>query len=96
MHQSVTIDEYALQIPVNAGAILLVLAGYNLVYALPFAVVPVFVALFVNRSRSWLQSINVFLDRVAGFLMPLLLFLLGAVLLADAVGYLVFARPLIG
>lgn len=63
------------------------LLAYNLLYALPFAIVPSLVAVMGQRSQPVLQKINAVLDRVSAFLMPILLALVGLALLADAMTY---------
>jgi cytochrome c biogenesis protein CcdA len=69
------------------GDTLVLLVAYNLVYALPFLVVPILVASLGERSRPVLQRINGALDRASAFLMPILLGLVGLALVADAVLY---------
>jgi len=69
------------------GDTLVLLDAYNLVYALPFLVVPILVATLGERSRPVLQRINGTLDRASAFLMPVLLGLAGLALVADAVLY---------
>ena len=66
-----------------------VLIGYNLIYALPFLVIPGAVALFGERGQPFLQKINRFLDKLSGFLMPIILGLAGLALIADALYYFV-------
>ena len=73
---------------------LLVLVSYNVFYALPFTIVPILVAILGERSQSILQSINTFLERVSSVLMPILLFLLGGALIADATNYFVTGKGL--
>ena len=63
------------------------LLAYNVLYALPFAIVPSLVAVMGQRSQPVLQKINTVLDRVSAFLMPILLVLVGLALLADAITY---------
>jgi cytochrome c biogenesis protein CcdA len=70
------------------------LVGYNALYALPFAAVPVLVALSGDASRALLQRVNQFLDKVGGALMPLMLGGLGLFLVADAVIYFRGGTPL--
>jgi len=74
--------------------VLLVLGAYNLAYALPFATVPLMVGLLGSRSRPILENINAWLERISGFLMPVLLGLIGLALTADAVTYLVTGNAL--
>ena len=65
-----------------------VLVAYNLAYALPFAMVPVLVAVSGDACKPLLERINNVLVGVADRLMPLLLLLLGIALSADAVKFL--------
>lgn len=71
------------------------LVAYNLAYALPFAAVPVLRAVMGDESQALLERINAAIDRVAGFLMPLMLFAVGAALVADAVYYFTTGKVLI-
>jgi len=64
---------------------LVALVAYNLLYALPFLIVPLLVAMIGERSGPLLQRINGVLDRISGVLMPLLLGLAGLALVVDAV-----------
>ncbi len=73
---------------------LLLLLCYNILYALPFTIVPILVAILGARSQPILQSINAFLERVSAVLMPMLLILLGGTLVADAVNYFVTGKGL--
>lgn len=66
------------------GEALMPLAAYNLAYAMPFAVVPLLRAVMGNSSKALLERVNAVIDRVAGWLMPLMLFAVGALLVADA------------
>lgn len=66
---------------------LAVLVAYNLLYALPFTVVPVLIALLGDRGRPILEKINAVLDRASSFLMPIILLLVALALIADAVTY---------
>jgi hypothetical protein len=70
------------------------LAGYNLVYALPFALVPVLIAVVGDRAQPVLAKINQFLERGTDLLMPWLMLLLGLWLLADAYTYFTTGAPL--
>ena len=65
----------------------LMLLAYNVLYALPFAIVPSLVAVMGQRSQPVLQKINAVLNRISAFLMPILLALVGLALLADAITY---------
>ena len=63
------------------------LLAYNILYALPFVIVPSLVAVMGQRSQPILQKINAVLDRLSAFLMPIVLALVGLALLADAITY---------
>ena len=67
---------------------LMMLVAYNLLYALPFAIVPVLTAIYREQSRPLLQRINEVLDRWSSYLMPVLLTAVGVALIADAISYL--------
>lgn len=72
----------------------LMLLSYNLAYALPFAVVPILSVVMGERAKPILSRLNAWLDRASGFLMPLMLGVIGAALLADAVTYFIMGSSL--
>ncbi len=71
----------------TAGA-LSVLTAYNLVYALPFAMIPGLIAVVGDRARPGLETINRWLERTADMLMPWLMLALGLWLLADVYSHI--------
>jgi threonine/homoserine/homoserine lactone efflux protein len=73
---------------------LLVLVFYNLAYALPFALVPIMVALVGDTSKPILDKINNMLVSLVDRFMPILLLLLGAALTIDALAYLISGEAL--
>lgn len=73
---------------------LLLLIGYNLLYAMPFTVVPVLIAVMGERGRPILERINNVLERVSGLLMPIILALVALALIADAVVYFLTGESL--
>ena len=77
----------------NTEAVL-ALVSYNVLYALPFTVVPLLIAISGDASRALLQRVNQFLDKASGFLMPIMLGGLGLFLVADAVIYFRGGVPL--
>ena len=81
-----------LKAELSANRSLLILVGYNLLYALPFVIVPVFVLVFGERSKPLLQRINDILIRISDFLMPILLALVGLVLVVDAATYFIIGK----
>ena len=76
------------------GAVL-TLVAYNVLYALPFVVVPALIVALGERSRPILERINGVLERISGVLMPLLLLLIGLALIADAITYFVTGEGLV-
>ena len=83
-----------LKTDISEFEVVLALGVYNMAYALPFAVVPLMVGVLGERSRPILAKINEVLERISGYLMPVLLALIGLTLTVDAVVYLVTGDPL--
>lgn len=73
---------------------LLVLMFYNAVYALPFLLVLMAIALIGDSSRPILEKINNVLISLVDRFMPILLLLLGAALTVDALAYLISGEAL--
>ena len=73
---------------------ILMLVIYNLLYALPFTIVPILIAAIGKESRPILSKINSIIDKISGFLMPILLVLVGVALLADSIFYFINGRSL--
>lgn len=74
---------------------LTVLAVYNLLYALPFSVVPILTAASGKKSEDFLQRINEWLERISIFLLPILLALVGLALIIDSIIYFVTGSGII-
>ncbi len=72
----------------------LVVAIYNVTYALPFLLVPLAVAILGERSKPILERINNALISLVDKLMPIMLFLIGAALIADALAFLITGKSL--
>jgi len=70
------------------------LLGYNLLYALPFALVVLLRVLYRRRAAALLERLNRSVDRIGAFVMPVLLLALGGVLVADAMAFLTRGTPL--
>lgn len=66
-----------------------VLAGYNVLYALPFALVPVLTATSGQKSQVILRKINEWLVGISHFVLPILLVLVGLALIVDSMIYFV-------
>ena len=71
-----------------------ILAGYNFIYALPFALVPGLIAVVGDRAQPVLAKINQFLEKGTDLLMPWLMLGLGLWLLADVYTYVTAGAPL--
>ncbi len=67
---------------------------YNVAYALPFAAIIVIRAVMGKSAKPMLERINAWVEKIAGFIMTPLLFLLGIALLIDAVFYFATGRTL--
>ena len=78
----------------NAGRSFFILLGYNLLYALPFVIVPALVLIMGQNSRPLLEKINNWLDRGSAILLPIILGLVGLGMVADAVSYFVTGKGL--
>jgi len=73
---------------------LLVLAFYNIAYALPFLLVPILIAITGESSKPILDKISNLLVGLVDRFMPVILFLLGIALTADALAYLISGEAL--
>lgn len=76
-----------MQADLTTTAAVSALVGYNLAYALPFALIPGLIALLGDRIRPALEVSNRWLERGADLLMPWLMLALGLWLLADVYRY---------
>ena len=84
-----------LKADLHTGQSLLVLAQYNVFYALPFAMVPATVLIIGDRSKPLLEKLNQALESLSIKLMPVFLGLLGLWLLVDAAYYFITGIPLV-
>ena len=82
------IDQF-LKWDLDTGGMIVALLLYNLAYALPFLMVPLLTAIMGEDSKPVLSRINAVMERISGFLMPVLLGLIGLALLADGLHYFV-------
>ena len=78
----------------STGGVLVALLLYNLVYALPFLMIPVMTAVMGERSKPILARVNNFMERVSGYLMPVLLGIIGFALLVDSIAFFIKGEPL--
>ena len=80
--------DQTLKANLSVESTLLVLALYNIAYALPFALVPVLRALMGESVGPLLKRVNELLSRGVDVLLPPLLFLCGVALGVDAIAFL--------
>ena len=73
----------------NLANSITVLIVYNLLYALPFLLVPILSVAMGKRSALVLQRINKSLEQVGHYLMPLLLALAGVALVSDTIYFFI-------
>ncbi len=72
-----------------------VLVLYNLGYILPFLVMVFVRFAFRDQSDTLFARVNQVLTAVSAWLAPIVLIGLGLLLMADAVGFLAFAKPIL-
>lgn len=87
------IDQF-LKSDLTTSGMLLALLAYNLAYASVFLMIPVLAAVMGERSKPLLAKVNAVMERISGFLMPLMLGLVGLALLADAFKYFLTGESL--
>lgn len=75
-------------------AALVVLLGYNFLYALPFMMVPVLAAVRGEQSRRYLLALSQRLDRLSAYLTPVLFTLVGLALIGDAGSFFLRGKAL--
>lgn len=73
---------------------LMVLLIYNLLYVLPFSLLIFIRLIYRQESDALFKSISDGMERLSAILMPVLLFLVGGVLLADAFLFFSTGKPL--
>ncbi len=73
---------------------LMLLAFYNIAYALPFLMVPILIALIGERGRPFLEKISDLMTVIVDKFMPVLLLLLGVALIGDALAYMIMGESL--
>lgn len=78
----------------NTAEAVSVLLIYNLLYLLPFTIIIIIRLLYRKEGDVILQKVNHTMEKIGGFLMPLLMFLIGAALIFDAGYYFLIGMPL--
>ena len=76
-----------LQANLSTSQSVLLLFGYNLLYAAPFLLIPAAVVVLGARSKPVLARFTEIVDKTSAKLMPILLALVGLALMADAISY---------
>jgi len=84
-----------LKVDLSVVEAMLVLALYNLAYILPFAALALLRFIYRDQADELFARINTWLEKAAAVIMPVMLFLIGAVLLVDTVLYFATGNPLI-
>ena len=87
------IDQF-LKSDLNTGGVVLALLAYNLLYVLPFLMIPLLSAIMGENSKPLLAKINAVMERISDILMPLMLGLVGLALLADSISYFIHGTSL--
>jgi cytochrome c biogenesis protein CcdA len=87
--------DQVLKADLDGGGMIRVLLAYNLAYVAPFAALGLLRFLYRDQAEAILARINTGVEKTAAVVMPLMLFLLGATLLVDAVLYFTTGTPLI-
>jgi cytochrome c biogenesis protein CcdA len=67
---------------------------YNFLYILPFAVLIFIRYIYKEKSEQLFATINEKMEKIGNIILPLLLFLIGGALLADAIKYFITGVPL--
>lgn len=73
----------------DTAGVVIALVAYNLVYALPFALIPVLTMIMGDRSKPILARINGYMEKAGDIIMPLLLLAIGLALLVDSIWYFI-------
>lgn len=67
---------------------------YNFLYLIPFIIVIFIRLIYRNEGEAILQKVNQIMEKIGGFLMPLLMFIIGAAMIFDAGYYFYAGQPL--
>ena len=78
----------------NTIEALIALLIYNIFYLVPFVVIIFIRLIYRNEGDAILNRVNRVMEKIADFLMPLLMFVIGVALMADALYYLFTGIPL--
>ena len=84
-----------LKVDLTASQAVSMLALYNALYILPFAALGLLRWMYRDTAAALFERVNARMEKVSAVVMPILLFLIGAVLLVDAVMFFTTGNPLI-
>ncbi len=84
-----------LKVDLSPAQAILVLLLYNLAYILPFVALVLLRFIYRDRADVIFERVNAWMEKASSIIMPILLFLIGAALLVDAVLYFTTGKPLI-
>jgi threonine/homoserine/homoserine lactone efflux protein len=87
--------DQVLKADLSAGRAVWALALYNLAYILPFATLVLLRFIYRDQADALFGRINAWMEKSSAVIMPIMLFLIGAVLLVDTVLYFTTGNPLI-
>jgi threonine/homoserine/homoserine lactone efflux protein len=74
--------------------VVIALLIYNLLYILPFCLLIVVRYVYNERSDKLFASINEKMEKLGNIVLPLILFAIGGILIADAIKYFITGEPL--
>jgi cytochrome c biogenesis protein CcdA len=74
---------------------LLVLLTYNILYILPFSLLMLIRLIYKDKSDAIFYVINEKMERIGNVLMPLIIFMIAAILILDSILYFTTGSPLI-
>lgn len=84
-----------LKVDLSIGGAIFVLVLYNLAYILPFATLALVRFIYHDQADALFERINAWMEKAGAVIMPVMLFLIGAVLIIDTVLYFATGTPLI-
>jgi len=67
---------------------------YNLLYILPFFILIIIRYIYKEKSDQLFATINEKMEKLGNIILPLLIFLIGGILIADAIKYFITGEPL--
>lgn len=87
--------DQVLKADMSVAAAVTILAIYNLMYVLPFALLAVLRLIFHKKANALFERTSGFMEKASAVILPPLLFAIGAALIVDAVWYFTTGEILI-